>query len=934
MTARQPAPEVDSPAIREELPAEREVSHLVGIGSSAGGLEALQHMLRALPRNESLAYIVAQHISPLHRSLMADRLDHETPLRVTKAADGMRLEPNHIYLSPPNADITVTQSRIKLQEPMANHGPEPSVDELFLSMAREWGDRAIGVLLSGTGSDGSYGMRQIHSAGGLTIAQEPTTAQYDGMPLTAIQAGVCDLILAPGDISAALIRLVHGDTSDQEEPAPEVPQSFLRQVLHVVLKSTGADLSQYKADTVKRQIGRRMSVLQLPDEAEYLTYLRANEPEARLLRHALLFPVTSFYRDPAAWAALQEVMARRLADWKSDRSLRVWVPGCACGEDAYSVAMMLTSLLGGPANLGRRLKVFATDRNENSLEFARRGVYPKSAVAALPPGWTAKYFSDQGKICQVIPALRDSMVFAKHNLAVDPAFVRLDLICMRNVLIDFDNDLQGRVLRALHHALRPDGVLMLGGSDGVDPAAEWFTTLDARNRIFLRAAGPTVRALDEKPLSTQPPDVQPPHARRSDDETVLRDALLKALAPTLILLNESDHIVQILGDPDPYASLPSAAFDSHATSALRPELAAEVRSMLIHTRSTRQVCRSRPVRLGSQFTTVAARMIPTAMGNYVALTFEDSEAPAEEEASDDAAETAQVARLKRELASSQHALQATIGDLETSNEELQATNEALISLNDELEVRQRELTIANEDLVNIQEALAQAIVIVDNAQCITRYSPMAVRVFGLVESDIGRPITAIPTTVQIKKIGAALTAVIGSGERRTIEAAGDQGSFLLSLVPYRGLDNQIKGAIVSISDPTASTKQRRRVEATLADLRAMTEGLNEMVWRREYPGGRLSLRHPPRNGAVWGDAREGDVRAHRPGRGALGRRPGTGRLPGQHGTASCSDVPDSNWTGRSPGAGRRAPCHRPARRRHERDRVGTPLQRAVTRHQR
>ena len=843
------------------------VDYVVGIGSSAGGLESLQVVVRGLPKGLPVAYIVAQHVAPQHRSLMAELLDRESELEVLPAEDGRLLEPGRIYVTPPNADIAVRGGHMQLHQPLPGHGPKPSIDGLFLSLAKEWGPRSAAVLLSGTGNDGSYGMREVQASGGLTMAQEPGSAKYESMPLAAIHAGVAGLVVEPAEVGRAVERLCDRSARAEESPS-SVPTTVLRQVVAELLTSAGVDFSEYKEGTIRRQIARRMSVLQLPEESDYLTYLKSNPPEARILRQALLVSVTSFYRDPAVWESLQRELTKRWAEAPPDRAIRVWVPGCATGEEVYTVGMVLSEVLGRPADLTRRVKIFGTDLDESSLDFARRGHYPQQALAGLPEEWQRRYFSPAGTTVEVHQDLREISVFAKHNIAVDPAFVRLDMVSFRNVLIYFENSLQDRVLQSLHHALRPDGLLVLGSSEGVTGAEEWFRPVLAKHRVFERLPGPSIPT--GRAASFAPALWHPKRNRRQDEGDQLRESLLKSLSPSTIVINESDHVVQIIGDVSDFAQLPSGEFTSGLQSMLRPEIYPEVRTLIIQVRAAAAPRRSEPLRVLGGSARVTGTPVVSPLGSFVALSFAldpvDPEAPPETVTTQDRGE---VARLKRELRSTQQALQATIEELETSNEELQATNEELVAsaeelqasneelettneelqatneelgtLNQELQVRGHELGLANEDLINIQEALSQAIVIVDPRLRVTRYSALAVRLFGLVEADIGRPLTTVPTSVRIPALGETLTEVIETGQRRTIEVAGDIASHLLHIVPYRGVEGSVKGAIMSITDISAAAEERRAMEASLADMRAMTDGLDVVVWRRQTETGEVTF---------------------------------------------------------------------------------------------
>ncbi len=838
----------------EDGPATAGIDLIVGFGSSAGGLEALQSVVRHLPLGRPIAYIVAQHVSPQHRSLMAQLLDKETSLRVVFAEDGQRLEADTVYVIPPNADGVLRGDVISLVPPASGAGAKPSIDALFLSMA-DRGPRAAAVLLSGTGDDGTYGMREVRARGGLTVAQRPDTAKYEDMPNSAIRAGVVELVLDPVDIGGVL-GTPPTDGMASDAPVGEVADEVIQQ-----LRRDGAgDFSQYKKATIQRQIARRMAILQLPDDADYLTYVKANPSESRMLRQALLVSVTAFRRDPAAWDALRMILTDRWLEHAPQDALRIWVPGCATGEEAYTMGMLVHSVLPHADTLSNSVKIFATDLDDVALDFARHGRYPVQAIAGLPREWQEQYFQVRSGVAEVAPFLREATVFAHHDLTSDPAFIKLDLVSLRNLLIYFRASLQRRVLEVLHYALRPGGLLFLGSAEGVAGMQEHFIPLSGKFRIFERMPGgpqhtperANVERVRTRSLRSHPP--------QSDTSWLVRDALVRSLSPNMVVVDSDDRVIEILGDTAEFLTLSSGPFDDRLTSLIRHDLDVDVRAALVQARATALPAQIM-VSSGERVITIRAVPLSTPRGEFVALSYSSEPLAESSESESDAAITA---TLRQELAHTREALQATIEELETSNEELQATNEEmtasseelqagneeletineelqatneeLASLNQELQVRQRELTEVNEDLENIQNSLAHAMIMVDNEMRVTRYSPLAVRIFALVEADVGRSLAAIPGTVPTVPLLQAVAEVIRDGERRVVEVRGEANAHIVHIVPYKTAKGTTRGAILSFSDVTHTAAPTDDTDFLMRGFRAMTEGLDEVVWLRGDDG--------------------------------------------------------------------------------------------------
>ena len=581
-----PSPNVSS------QPAPRPIDHLVGIGASAGGLGALQELVGQLGGAAGVSYVVAQHLSPDHRSQIVELLARATSLPVVPAVDGELLQPGVIAVAPPNHDIAVDGQRLRLMEPVPRFGPSPGIDLLFDSIADHWQQRGVAVVLSGTGSDGARGMRAVRAAGGLTIAQSPENARFDAMPRAAITLGGADLVLDAPAIGERLRCLSSTGQDWINSTVPDSEPALLSSVTAQLRQSTGLDFSQYKETTVRRQVQRRMAIRQVSNFEDYLPLLAADQGEAQALLQNLLVTVTWFFRDPSAFAALGEWIRCDLEQRPEEQPLRIWVPGCATGEEVYSLAMLVSSLLGHPADISARLKIFGTDLDEQSLAHAREAVYPASAAKAIPEELRRHFLPPDSTELVIPDNLRSCVLFARHNMLEDPPFPRLDLISCRNTLIYFNPPLQERVMSLFHFGLAPGGLLFLGESESLGNRAPGFTLLDAEHRIYRRTSNERPRFLPSMALSLarNPPLPQPPSrgggARESvpEQHVALLAAVLRSLCRPSLVLDEHHDLVEVIGDVTAYCRLPEGRITAAAGAFLRPELQPEARALFLMVR--------------------------------------------------------------------------------------------------------------------------------------------------------------------------------------------------------------------------------------------------------------------------------------------------------------------------------------------------------------
>ncbi|MCG7916549.1 MAG: hypothetical protein N0E37_02190, partial [Candidatus Thiodiazotropha taylori] len=477
------------PKTQQPRLAELAIPVYVGIGASAGGLEATKELVRSLPTSQTLAYILAQHLSPKHTSLLVDLIGRETSLKVVEICDGITVEPGHIYITPPNRDVEMSQRQLSLHEPRAGHVPKPDINRLFGSMARDQGRAVIGIILSGTGNDGAEGIAEIKTAGGVTIVQTPSTCKYDGMPKAAIASERIDIILPPQEIGHMLASLVDAESADTLPKPPDQSRNVYDQILDLTHRSTAIDLTNYRVSTILRRIHRRMAIRQIDRMEQYLALMQADPDEVSAFIRDAFISVTGFFRDTQVFSALEKMIRQRVERAPDEESIRIWVPGCATGEEAYSIALLLQEAI---QDTGRSLtyRVFATDIAPKAINKARQGLYRAEDIEGVPPAYLEKYFTPAHDSYQIDRELREHCVFSVHDATRDHPFSRVDLISCRNLLIYFDSTLQERVLERFHYALNPDGYLMLGKSETVHTAVPLFKPHLEQVRLYQRQEYP------------------------------------------------------------------------------------------------------------------------------------------------------------------------------------------------------------------------------------------------------------------------------------------------------------------------------------------------------------------------------------------------------------------------------------------------------------
>jgi two-component system CheB/CheR fusion protein len=898
---------------------------IIGVGASAGGLEALERFFGGLPNKLRAAIIVVQHLSPDHKSLMADLLAKHTHMRVREAADEMELEPGTVAVVLPKANLEVEGTRLRLRERAAPHAPNLPINQLFRSLASELGERVAGIVLSGTGSDGRLGIEAVKQAGGLVLVQDPSTARFDGMPLAAISTGLADAVLAPENMGQALADFAeHGSTLGVAFDASS-DEDALEAIQRILLGASGIDFGEYKPATVKRRLARRMQALGLDRLDQYAARLRVDAAEAHTLASELLINVTHFFRDPEVFEALEKLVIPAVVERAKRDQIRVWVPGCSTGQEAYSIAMLLAE-----ANPPGGFKIFATDIDAEALDVAAGGQFDEVHMAGLSLDRRDRFWTQNGERWDVERELRRRIVFAPHNIARDPPFTRLDLISCRNLLIYLTAPLQRRVLASFAFALKAEGTLLLGSSESLGDASDRFRTLDTHLKLFERVAGPRMT------LPELVPTAAAGHARAAPSESrTALDAALQLLidrvAPIAVMVDETLALEQVFGNAERLLTLPTGTASLDIVSLL-PEGLQTVASLAIRRAFATNEETVMAVTEGVERGVDLVRAIPFKVGRAgqrrVVMTLEHN-APnrvVSEAATTDISDEArrQIADLQRELAFVRESLQATIEELETSNEELQATNEELLAANEELQSTNEELQSVNEelntvnaehqskigelsqtnaDLDNLFDASPVGTLFLDGELRIRRFTPAITAQFSLLERDTGRPVEHITHRFEDIDLTAELRTVLQTAQIDVRELRTKAGQrYLVRLAPYLSESRQVQGVVATFVDVT----ELRSEQASRRDLQNVIDSLPEHV-AVLAPDGNIRFVNQ-----AWREfGRSGGASAE------LDNRVG----PGANYLAACANAPEVERDLRALLAGERDelsfeyPCHAPGKER-------------------
>lgn len=889
---------------------------VVGIGASAGGLNALQDFLAALAPSQcaGVAFILVQHLAPDHKSVLADLLGRVTHLKVSEASGRVRVQPGCLYVIPPNHDIAINDGVLELKAPAEAAGHRRPIDFFFRSLAADQRERAIGIILSGTGSDGADGIRAIKRHGGLAIAQRPESCEFDAMPRAALATGLVDFVLAPGEMpgridaaSRSRPTAAPAFTAPPASPSEPFPKDLLQRILKTLLATTGHDFTHYKPNTIVRRLERRMALHRLPSAPDYARFLERDAAEGAALFSDLLIGVTSFFRDPAAFEELREQAIAPLFDRKNksaaadqggadSAALRVWVPGCSSGEEAYSIAILLVEARQA-AGQGLKIQVFATDLDAAAIERARSGLYPAGIAADVDAARLTRFFTRQPGTGEyrISKEIRNLLVFSQHNVLKDPPFSRLDLISCRNLMIYLDAEAQHHLMGVFHYSLNSGGILFLGTSETTAGQTSLFTSQDRKSKLYVRRDQIPPGAVRVQRFVAHPkrsPTAPLLPARRAEPaggaamtRTGYREAVERALlahcAPVGILVDSKGEILYLHGRTGHYLEpAQGEAGNMNIRKMAREGLREALATGLHRAAATREGVRLAGLRVktNGDFTRADLTVSPlnvagSAAADLFLVVIEDAAEPLPASgpagAAASPASEARITELTRELRAkeeylrtSSEELAAANEELRSANEEMQSVNEELQSANEELETSQEELQSVNEELTTVNAELQQNLkylsqanndmnnllagtdigtIFVDHQLQILRFTPSITRIVNLISTDVGRPVGHIVSNlIGYDRLVADLETTLSTLVPMEVEVQSKPDNwYLLRIRPYRTLENVIEGAVITFTDITALRRSQEEQRESDVKFRVLFESMPQAALFYDV-GGRIA----------------------------------------------------------------------------------------------
>ncbi len=824
---------------------------IVGLGASAGGLEALEAFFSHMPSDSGIGFVIIQHLSPKHKSIMGSLLSKSTQMPVLDMKDGMKVKPNCVYLNPPNKNVVIINGILQLMDPVKTGSVNLPIDCFFRSMAEDLVEKAICVILSGTATDGTLGLKAVKGEGGMAMVQDPESAKYDGMPRSAIATGIVDFILPVEKIPTKLVSYAKAPYIGPPKKARVSDNQFgnyIQKIFVLIRSATGHDLSHYKQTTIRRRIERRMAIHQISKLSNYVKYLQQTPQEVDILFKDMLIGVTNFFRDPEAFEVMKNQVLPTLMKTKGpDSSIRIWSVGCSTGEEAYSIAILLSEVM---EMLKQHfvVQIFASDIDAQAIDYARAGIYPDSIAADVSQERLSQYYIKEDNTYKIKKQIRDMIVFAVQNVIKDPPFSKIDLVSCRNLLIYMDRKLQKKVLPLYHYTLNPDGILFLGSSESIGEYTDLFHPLENKLKIFRRKEFYMERPADYPSM----PFYHGPKLEGTENgnapgqiniQNVAHKVILENFALPGVLVNEKYEIIHFMGKSDKYLVIPvgKASFNilSMAREGLRFKLGTALQNAVRQKRTIKHESLKIKYNGGNRIVDLTVRPLPefSTTSGYLLVMFDDktpSKKHADEKGKRGSIDNNDPLRvsLERELESTKEHLQTTIEEMETSteelkstNEELQSVNEELQSTNEELETSKEELQSTNEELVTVNTELQNKVdelsqmnndinnllgsteigtIFLDIKLNIKRFTPATTKIFNLIQTDLDRPISDITTKILYDKLEKDAKKVLDTLIMKEVEIKDIESNwYSMRIAPYRTLENVIDGVVITFVDITS-----------------------------------------------------------------------------------------------------------------------------------
>jgi two-component system CheB/CheR fusion protein len=845
--------------------------YIVAIGGSAGGFEAFERFFSGIPPDSGMAFVVIQHLDPNHESLLSELLQRSTSMPVREATDGMPVARNVVYVIPQNTELSIHDGRLQISELSVARGVRMPVDLFFESLAVEQGEKSIGIIVSGMGTDGTLGLKAIKEVSGVVMVQDPDTAKFDGMPRSAIATGQVDYVAQIDDLPKRLIAYVKHFAQLQDVKDEKAPKGELQKILQLLKTRTKHDFTLYKKSTLYRRIAKRASLLQIDGIPEYARYIEAHTDELDILFREFLIGVTRFFRDLEAFDYLENnVLPELIGAAAQDGAFRVWVAGCSTGEEAYSIAIVLREVIERlRPDAGLQLQIFATDIDDRAISVARKGFYPHNIASDVSAERLDRFFSQVEDGYQINKSIRETVIFALHDLVNDPPFTKMDLVSCRNMMIYFSPELQKKIMPILHYALNPGGILFLGTAESTAGAPNFFLTVDSKWKIYRRNETKTLptRLVDvpaNQPLIEKHEAENLPNQPGAPVSETVKRVLLERYAPPSVIVDANGNIVYISGHTGKYLEPAEGSANWNICAMAREGLKLELPSAIYRAfrQKTDVTLKELKIKTNCDYETVNVTISPftrpDSMSGLLMVVFEDvvlPETPVIVNAADEppGEPNEKLARIEKELAltkdhlqriveemqatqeelrsaneelqSTNEELQSTNEELITSKEELQSLNEELVTLNNELQTRIDDLTALNNDMINLMNSTQVATIFLDLKRFVRRFTPAVVGLFNLRAVDIGRPITDITQNLRYETIDEDLSDVLHTLTAMERQIQSNDGRwFIMRIMPYRTLDGLIEGVAVTFSDVTPL----KQLESELKTSEALSHALNEI----------------------------------------------------------------------------------------------------------